>query len=225
MGKLSRRCFVCHFAHECCNPTYRQVHSTQTFCKIMKKIASTLPNMLLSLTLIAVISAGLLAWVKTITDEPIRLAEEKKKTEALQQVLPAFDTVETEDDEDGIVYKAYHENKWVGTAVQCTSMGFNGEVLVMAGFDSNNKLIDYVVLKQAETPGLGTKMVDWFKNALVGRVMDLNAPLKVKQDGGDVDAITAATISSRAFLKAVNDAYRLANGHDATTAATSINEN
>lgn len=191
----------------------------------MKKIASTLPNMLLSLTLIAVISTGLLAWVKTITDEPIRLAEEKKKTEALQQVLPAFDTVETEDDEDGIVYKAYHENKWVGTAVQCASMGFNGEVLVMAGFDSNNKLIDYVVLKQAETPGLGTKMVDWFKKALVGRVMHTNAPLKVKQDGGDVDAITAATISSRAFLEAINNAHRIANGHDATTAATSINEN
>ena len=61
----------------------------------MKKIASTLPNMLLSLTIIAVLSAGLLAWVKTITDEPIRLAEEKKQTEALQQVLPAFDQIET----------------------------------------------------------------------------------------------------------------------------------
>lgn len=191
----------------------------------MKKIASTLPNMLISLTLIAVISAGLLAWVKTITDEPIRLAEEKKQTEALMQVLPAFDNIENITDGDALLFKAYQNNQWVGTAVQCTAMGFNGEVQVIAGFDNKHTLVNYVVLKQAETPGLGTKMVDWFKNALVGRVMDLNAPLKVKQDGGDVDAITAATISSRAFLKAVNDAYRLANGHDATTAATSINEN
>lgn len=191
----------------------------------MKKIASTLPNMLLSLTLIAVIAAGLLAWVKTITDEPIRLAEEKKQTEALQQVLPAFDTIETENDDDETVYKAFQNQKWVGTAVQCTSMGFNGDVVVMVGFDSNHKLIDYVVLKQAETPGLGTKMVTWFKESLIGRVMNMASPLSVKQDGGDVQAITAATISSRAFLEAVNNAYRIAMGHDATTAATSINEN
>ncbi len=191
----------------------------------MKKIASTLPNMLLSLTIIAVLSAGLLAWVKTITDEPIRLAEEKKQTEALQQVLPAFDQIETEQDEDGMVYKAYKNNKWVGTAVQCASMGFNGDVVIMVGFDNHSQVIDYVVLQQAETPGLGTKMVDWFKNALIGRTMDINNPFTVKQDGGDVQAITAATISSRAFLQAVNNAYRIASGHDATTGATSINEN
>lgn len=191
----------------------------------MKKIASTLPNMLLSLTLIAVLSAGLLAWVKTITNEPIRLAEEKKQTEALQQVLPAFDKIETEQDDDGMVYKAYKDNKWVGTAVSCTSMGFNGDVVVMVGFDSHSQLIDYVVLQQAETPGLGTKMVDWFKDKanIRGKKMDMNHPLNVNKDGGEVQAITAATISSRAFLEAVNNAYRLANGHDATTAATDVN--
>lgn len=191
----------------------------------MKKIASTLPNMLLSLTLIAVLSAGLLAWVKTITNEPIRLAEEKKQTEALQQVLPAFDKIETEQDDDGMVYKAYKDNKWVGTAVSCTSMGFNGDVVVMVGFDSHSQLIDYVVLQQAETPGLGTKMVDWFKDKanIRGKKMGMNHPLTVNKDGGEVQAITAATISSRAFLEAVNNAYRLANGHDATTAATAVN--
>ena len=190
----------------------------------MKKIASTLPNMLLSLTLIAVLSAGLLAWVKTITNEPIRLAEEKKQTEALQQVLPAFDKIETEDDEDGVVYKAYQNNHWVGTAVECTGNGFSGDIVVMVGFDNKHQLIDYVVLKQTETPGLGTKMVTWFKEKanLKGREMDLNNPLKVNKDGGDVQAITAATISSRAFLQAVNNAYRIASGHDATTGATDV---
>ena len=190
----------------------------------MKKIASTLPNMLLSLTLIAVLSAGILAWVKTITNEPIRLAEEKKQTEALQQVLPAFDKIETEQDDDGMVYKAYKDNKWVGTAVKSTSMGFNGDVVVMVGFDSSSQLIDYVVLQQAETPGLGTKMVDWFKDKanIKGKKMDITHPLTVDKDGGEVQAITAATISSRAFLEAVNNAYRIANGHDATTGATDV---
>ena len=191
----------------------------------MKKIASTLPNMLLSLTIIALIAAGLLAWVKTITDEPIRLAEEKKQTEALSQVLPAFDKIETEDDEDGVVYKAYQNNHWVGTAVECTGNGFSGDIVVMVGFDNKHQLINYVVLKQTETPGLGTKMVTWFKEKanLKGRKMDLNNPLKVNKDGGDVQAITAATISSRAFLEVVNNAYRIAMGHDATTAATEVN--
>lgn len=190
----------------------------------MKKIASTLPNMLLSLTIIALIAAGLLAWVKTITDEPIRLAEEKKQTEALSQVLPAFDKIETEDDEDGVVYKAYQNNHWVGTAVECTGNGFSGDIVVMVGFDNKHQLIDYVVLKQTETPGLGTKMVTWFKEKanLKGRKMDLNNPLKVNKDGGDVQAITAATISSRAFVEVVNNAYRIANGHDATTGATDV---
>ena len=191
----------------------------------MKKIASTLPNMLLSLTLIAVLSAGLLAWVKTITDEPIRLAEEKKQSEALARVLPAFDQIETTEEPNAIIYKAYLNHQWVGTAVKCTTVGFNGDVVVIAGFDSNSKLVDYVVLQQAETPGLGTKMVDWFKNALIGRSMDINKPLTVKQDGGDVQAITAATISSRAFLRAINNAYSIANGSDATTGATTIEEN
>ena len=190
----------------------------------MKKIASTLPNMLLSLTIIALIAAGLLAWVKTITDEPIRLAEEKKQTEALSQVLPAFDKIETEDDEDGVVYKAYQNNHWVGTAVECTGNGFSGDIVVMVGFDNKHQLIDYVVLKQTETPGLGTKMVTWFKEKanLKGRKMDISQPLKVNKDGGDVQAITAATISSRAFVEVVNNAYRIANGHDATTGATDV---
>lgn len=194
----------------------------------MKKIASTLPNMLLSLTLIAVLSAGLLAWVKTITNEPIRLAEEKKQTEALQQVLPAFDKIETEKDKDGKVYKAYQNNRWVGTAVECKGGGFSGDIVVMVGFNNQHQLIDYVVLKQTETPGLGTKMVTWFKEKanLKGRKMDLNNPLKVSKeaskDGGDVQAITAATISSRAFIEVVNNAYRIAMGHDATTAATEV---
>lgn len=195
----------------------------------MKKIASTLPNMLLSLTLIAVLSAGLLAWVKTITNEPIRLAEEKKQTEALQQVLPAFDKIETEKDKDGKVYKAYQNNRWVGTAVECKGGGFSGDIVVMVGFNNQHQLIDYVVLKQTETPGLGTKMVTWFKEKanLKGRKMDLNNPLKVSKeaskDGGDVQAITAATISSRAFIEVVNNAYRIAMGHNATTGATDVN--
>ena len=146
----------------------------------------------------------------------------------MSQLLPAFDKIETENDEDGIVYKAYQNNQWVGTAVECTGNGFSGDIVVMVGFDNQHQLIDYVVLKQTETPGLGTKMVTWFKEkaSLKGRKMDLNNPLKVSKeaskDSGDVQAITAATISSRAFIDVVNNAYRIAMGHNATTADTEV---
>ena len=81
----------------------------------------------------------------------------------------------------------------------------------MVGFDNDSHITGYEVLEQAETPGLGTHIVEWFKNAdkpgqnILGRTA--TGAMTVSKDGGDVDAITAATISSRAFLEAVNKAY------------------
>ena len=94
----------------------------------------------------------------------------------------------------------------------------------MVGIDKANNIVNYEVLSQKETPGLGTKCVDWFKNQINGKSIDTD--FKVKQDGGDVDAITAATISSRAFLKAVENASEtlLQEENDDTDAVTSATE-
>ena len=81
----------------------------------------------------------------------------------------------------------------------------------MVGFDNEGKIINYEILEHQETPGLGDKIDQWFKNAdkpsqnIIGR--QATGMFVVSKDGGDVDAITAATISSRAFLKAINNAY------------------
>ena len=81
----------------------------------------------------------------------------------------------------------------------------------MVGFDPEGHILGYEVLEQTETPGLGTHIVEWFKNAdkpgqnIIGR--EATGQFTVSKDGGEVDAITAATISSRAFLKAINNAY------------------
>ena len=86
--------------------------------------------------------------------------------------------------------------------------GFGGIFHVMVGFDATGAITGFEVLDHQETPGLGSKMQEWFQN--VRTVIGLNpaeANLTVSKDGGDVDAITAATISSRAFLAAVNKAY------------------
>ena len=89
--------------------------------------------------------------------------------------------------------------------------GFGGDVKVLVGFDAEGTVLGYTILQSAETPGLGAKADKWFqkdgKGSIIGRKMDNANPLKVKNDDGDVDAITASTITSRAFLKAVNQAY------------------
>ena len=185
----------------------------------MKKLKSTLPNMILSLGLITVLSGALLGLMYKITAGPIAAAEKADQTSAIAAVLPAYDndpeaqkTSVIVDGEMYEVYPAYMGGKLVGGAVRATSMaGFAGEVTVMVGFDADGNVVDYRVLRQAETPGLGAKMGEWFRDPSGARRIIGKSPATTKfvvsKDGGDIDGITAATISSRAFLGAVRQAY------------------
>ena len=88
--------------------------------------------------------------------------------------------------------------------------GFSGEINIIYGFDQEGNVTGFEVVQQAETPGLGAKMNDWFrmpegKRSIIG-LNSANNNLTVSKDGGDVDAITAATITSRAFLDALTRA-------------------
>ena len=178
----------------------------------MERLKSNFLNMALSLTVIALVAAGALAWVYTITKEPISLAKDQKKEQAIKDVLPEYTRTDAPETVNGLtVVRAYNDNTFVGAAVETAGNGFGGTIRLMVGFDADGNICNYSVLEQAETPGLGTKMVDWFKTAKNKQdIRGLN-PAKVKfavsKDGGDIDAITAATISSRAFLQAVNNAY------------------
>jgi len=102
------------------------------------------------------------------------------------------------------------DGELVGTAVETfTKIGFSGVIKVMVGLLPDGTINDVTVLKHAETPGLGDKMEkkksDW---SLQFRGKDPRAfKLTVTKDGGDVDVITASTISSRAFCDAVSRAY------------------
>ena len=126
---------------------------------------STLKNMtavLFGITLVA--SAGVGA-VNMITAEPIALAEQAAKVEALKGVLPAFDatTPETKtiDEMPITVYTATSGDEVVGYAVETMSkQGFGGAINLMVGFTPAGEVINVNVLKQTETPGLGTKMAD-----------------------------------------------------------------
>lgn len=190
----------------------------------MKKIESTFINMLVSLLMVCLVSAGLLAGVYELTKADIALAEKNKQENALKGVLPEFDTIKTDSIEGAPVFKAFKGDQYVGVATIASAMGFSDQIIIMVGLDKANNIVNYEVLSQKETPGLGTKCVDWFKNQINGK--SINTDFKVKQDGGDVDAITAATISSRAFLNAVENASEtlLQEEDDDTDAVTSATE-
>ena len=194
------------------------------------KLESNFRNMVVVLTLISLIAAGILGAVYTVTAEPIQQAKTAKQQQAIQQVLTENNRLEADTVNNLPVYRAYQDDTFVGAAVEASSNGFGGEIKIMVGFDPQGNIIDYAVLQQAETPGLGTKIVDWFKTdknnqSIKGKNPGTNN-LTVSKDGGEVDAITAATISSRAFLDALQSAYQAYAANDETlnaiTGATAL---
>ena len=180
---------------------------------------STLLNMVAVLFCITLISSAGVGLVNMITVEPIAEAKAKAVNEAILAVLPAFEekqSTELEIDAMPIkVYTATAAGQTVGYAVETmTKSGFSGVVKLMVGFAPTGEVLNVNVLQQAETPGLGTKMCDE-GNPLISSIKGqnleskklVNGQLAVTKDGGDIDALTAATISSRAYVDAVNRAY------------------
>ena len=186
----------------------------------MKKLESSLLNMTLVLTLVAVVMGGILAFVNHLTEGPIQEQKDKALADGIKAVMVCNDLVVAEPVEvkqtvDGkehtfIIYNVKDaQGKDLGAAVQSVTMGFGGDLKVLVGFDSEGSILGYTLLEHAETPGLGAKADQWFQMGQKGDIIGKSPaePLTVSKDGGQVDAITASTITSRAFLKAVNNAY------------------
>jgi electron transport complex protein RnfG len=183
----------------------------------MAKKESTFVSMVTTLFMVTLVAAGLLGSVFALTKEPIRLAELKKKNDAIQVVVPGFDNEPSQEvqrmfvDGDSIyLYTARKGEEVLGTAVETfTNQGFSGEFKLMVGFAPDGSIIDIAVIRHAETPGLGDKMEKSksdFSVQFMGKHPD-TFNLAVKKDRGDVDAITASTITSRAYCDAVVRAY------------------
>ena len=190
----------------------------------MKKLESSLKNMVLVLTGVTVIAGALLGYVNELTKGPIAEANAKALSDAIALVVPGFDNNPADAPEtfelNGATYKIYKATKggeFIGAAVESSANGFGGALNVLVGFDKEGNIIDYSLLSHAETPGLGSKAADWFKKGQKGDITGKNpgkGALTVKNDGGEVDAITASTITSRAFLNAVNNAYAAYSGQN-----------
>lgn len=170
--------------------------------------------MFIVLTVVALVSAGVLGFTYTKMEPVIAEAQAEKRAEALRQVLPSFDndpiadsyTVEAH---PGLAfYPATSGGSPVGTAVDTyTDQGYSGTFRIMVGFDPDQVITGMAVLNHRETPGLGANMTkERFKQQFEG-FDPAEQDLAVRKDGGDVDAITAATVTSRAVCDAIDRAY------------------
>lgn len=182
----------------------------------MAKTESTFKNMLLSLTLIAMGASVALGFVYEYTKGPIEISNLNRTLDAIRQVVPEFNNnpsaemfrLKSVDGDSLEVYPSKMNDQVMGYAVKTYSeKGYAGSVILMAGFKPDGTIYNIAVLEQKETPGLGTKMNEpKFKDQFNGKDPSV-FKLRVRKDAGEVDAITAATISSRAFCDAVDKAY------------------
>lgn len=181
----------------------------------MAKLESNLKTMVLSLFGVCAVASGLLGFMNKITEGPIAESKAKAKLEAIQKVVPEFNNNPGEekytlpsDLGELECFPALKDGVLVGTAISTkTNIGFSGSFTIMVGLKPDGTLIETSVLEHRETPGLGTKMMEpKFKKQFPGKNPAVNK-IKVKKDGGEVDAITAATITSRAFCDAIMRAY------------------
>ncbi len=199
----------------------------------MEKLKSSLTNMLLVLTLIAVIAGGALAMVNSVTAPQIEKINQENLAAGIKAVMGSDDIQVAEPQEvEGFTSYAVSDAQGnaLGCAVTSSTNGFGGELKVLVGFNAEGDILGYTVLQTAETPGLGAKAADWFQKGQKGDIIGKNpgtCNFTVSKDGGDIDAITASTITSRAFLLAVKNAYDkvIANKQDATSGASAQAKN
>lgn len=187
----------------------------------MAKTESNFFTMVATLFVVTLVASSSLAFIYEVTKGPIAAAEAARKLEAINSVISGFDNNPVNDmfrvasPYEGDSLECYPAKKGgiiTGMAIRTLSKkGYGGTIWLMVGFNQSGKINDIEVLEQKETPGLGAKMsTPEFRDQFKG-IDPSTFKLKVKKDGGDVDAITAATISSRAFCDAVSTAVNAYN--------------
>lgn len=167
--------------------------------------------MVLSLSIICLVCSALLGVVYSITKDPIAAVETQKVNAAIAAVLPEFDSTEYSEEGESQIYTAKKGEEVAGYAIKVKTSGFGGSLQMMVGFQPDGTIYNTSVISHSETPGLGAKISDEGSAPRAG-VKGRNAAttnLSVTKDGGDIDAITASTITSRAFLKGVSAAYEV----------------
>ncbi|HKM12039.1 MAG TPA: RnfABCDGE type electron transport complex subunit G [Bacteroidales bacterium] len=174
---------------------------------------SSFKNMVITLSVICLICSALLGVVYSVTKAPIEAAELAKINNAIKAVVPECDNNPSEEMmevEGSVVYPAKVNGNIVGYAIKVKASGFGGPIQMMVGFNADGTIYNTSVISHAETPGLGAKITGEIptRTQIVGK-NPASSNLTVTKDGGEIDAITASTITSRAFLKGVEAAYKV----------------
>ena len=161
----------------------------------------------LSLFLICAVAAGALAYVNSVTAPTIAANNAAAADKARGEVLPAADGFEEKTAPDGTAYYVGKSGAdAVGYVFTTAAKGYGGDVEIMTGIDAQGKVTGISILTINETPGLGMNAKkDGFKDQFKGK----SGELAVNKDGGEIVAITSATVTSRAVTKAVNEALAL----------------
>ncbi|MGN0068220.1 MAG: RnfABCDGE type electron transport complex subunit G [Prevotella sp.] len=186
-----------------------------------KKLESTFLNMTAVLVGVALVTGGILAFVNRKTAGSIALQKEKTLSEGIRKVMGgkllnvvSSDTLKLHLEDKETIFVRHNvedpKGNTLGAAVESSANGYGGMLKILVGFGPDGTICGYTVLDSNETPGLGAKADNWFqadgKGSIIGKKIQ-DKGLCVRKDGGEVDAITASTITSRAFLKAVNQAF------------------
>lgn len=207
----------------------------------MQKLESSLKNMVLVLVGVALVVGAVLAYVNHITSGPIAQKAEQSLAAGIKSVMgtdelqvAAPEEVQQTFDGKAVTFVVHpcsdKSGNSLGAAVESVTGGFGGDLKVLVGFDKEGKILGYTILQHSETPGLGAKADTWFqkdgKGSIIGKTpKDGNLHVSKDDKGGNaVDAITASTITSRAFLKAINQAYSAytQQGTDGESGATKV---
>ncbi|MBP7753910.1 MAG: RnfABCDGE type electron transport complex subunit G [Bacteroidales bacterium] len=174
---------------------------------------SSFKNMVITLSVICLVCSALLGVVYSVTKAPIEAAELAKINNAIKAVVPECNNNPSEEMmkvEGSVVYPAKMDGTIVGYAIKVNASGFSGPLQMMVGFKTDGTIYNTSVISHSETPGLGAKITGEIptRTQIVGK-NPASSNLTVTKDGGEIDAITASTITSRGFLRGVDAAYKV----------------
>lgn len=151
------------------------------------------------LTLVVLVSVSLLLWINSFTSVVVEEQRQARIKSILESIFPELTGFE----ESGEIINVYEDNKIIGHTFIATGRGYSGKISVFVGIDPDYSIEGMEVLSHTETPGLGNKITEEpFTEQFLGLDAD---EIALSRDGGKIDAITGATISSRAVTLAVQE--------------------
>jgi Na+-translocating ferredoxin:NAD+ oxidoreductase subunit G len=185
-------------------------------------------KMALVLGVICILSGGLLAVVNHVTKDPIAAALREEKMKAMREVLPEYDNdpmtctnAVVENGKTWVFHVARKNGNFAGAAFEASSgQGYSGTIRIMVGVRADDTIQGIEILQQTETPGLGARIAESSFRDQFNDKNILTTRWQVRKDGGDIDAITGATISPRAVLDALRDGLKVYTSHKANIFAT-----